>query len=192
MTEKEDLRVTKTRMNIEKTFVRMLESMPFDKITVRGIVAAALVNKDTFYRHYQDKYDLAEKAFARVQDQARSGIRARVEGIASRVPLATLLESFQSELSQLMPEVVAFRSVPLRNGSVELQMERLFAEEFSRATVRWGASPIGRDAPDWVVSNLAMGYLRHCWETGEASDPVAYLREVHEVSGLYLSQVRRD
>lgn len=44
------------------TFWGMLEKMPFEKISVRGIIAASGVNKNTFYYHFQGMDDLAQYA----------------------------------------------------------------------------------------------------------------------------------
>lgn len=201
-TAKEDLRVVKTRRNIEETFVRLLERMPFDQVTVRLIVSEALVNKGTFYRHYQDKYDLAEQAFAHVLEQARAGIRERVDGMAQGAPFAGLMTSFSTAQADVMPKLMAFRTVPLQGGSVEVQLERLLSEEFERAVQEWragGAAPAGAShgpqdhaLPAWAVSNLALGYLKHCWDTGTAGDVRAYLQAVHDASSLYLAQLEKD
>ena len=41
----------------------LLEEVPFDKITVRGICEKTKVNKMTFYKYHTDKYDVLSKAF---------------------------------------------------------------------------------------------------------------------------------
>ena len=61
MTNPNDLRVIKTRKNIEDSFIRLLERRNFSMITVQDILDEALINRKTFYRYYRDKYDLAEQ-----------------------------------------------------------------------------------------------------------------------------------
>lgn len=53
-----DLRVLKTRENIENQLLSLLETYPFEKITVTMIVQYSRINQSTFYRNYKDKYDL--------------------------------------------------------------------------------------------------------------------------------------
>lgn len=49
-----------TQSAILNTFDEMLEAMPFEKITVSGIIKACNVSRNTFYYHYQDVYDLLD------------------------------------------------------------------------------------------------------------------------------------
>lgn len=54
---------TDTKKLIYYTFIDLLHSKPFDKITVRDIVEACDINRNTFYYHYNDIYDLLEEIF---------------------------------------------------------------------------------------------------------------------------------
>ena len=56
-----DLRVIKTRENIQNQMIRLLETVPFEKITVNQLIEACRINRSTFYRNYEDKYDLVRK-----------------------------------------------------------------------------------------------------------------------------------
>lgn len=61
MENKQDLRVVKTRSNIKSSFIQLLLEKDFNAITIQNILDKALINRKTFYNHYQDKYDLAEQ-----------------------------------------------------------------------------------------------------------------------------------
>lgn len=52
-----------TEKAIRKSFVRLLQTMPFDKITVKDIVQDCGINRNTFYYHYSDIYDLLRNVF---------------------------------------------------------------------------------------------------------------------------------
>ena len=47
------------------TFVELLSKKPFDKITVKDIVEACGINRNTFYYYYSDIYDLLEEIFSK-------------------------------------------------------------------------------------------------------------------------------
>ena len=51
----EDLRVTKTRQNIQMTFIRLLEQCRFQDITIKQLIQECQINRSTFYRNYEDK-----------------------------------------------------------------------------------------------------------------------------------------
>lgn len=56
-----DLRIKRTRQSIINAFVELRKSKPLEKITVTELANLALINKATFYSHYQDIYDLSEQ-----------------------------------------------------------------------------------------------------------------------------------
>ena len=56
----EDLRVIKTKENIESHFIELLNRYPFQEITVKMLIAECKINRSTFYRNFEDKYQLLE------------------------------------------------------------------------------------------------------------------------------------
>ncbi len=54
----EDLRVRRTQKLLQKALLEATSDKGFVHVTVRDITERAMVNRATFYRHYQDKYDL--------------------------------------------------------------------------------------------------------------------------------------
>ncbi|WP_074111364.1 TetR/AcrR family transcriptional regulator [Paenibacillus sp. P46E] len=55
-----DLRVIKTIENIKHGFEACIRQKTFSSISVRDITAAARINRSTFYKYYEDKYQLRE------------------------------------------------------------------------------------------------------------------------------------
>ena len=64
----EDPRVRRTRKLLQDALVELIGDHSFESITVRDIAHTATVNHATFYRHYQDKYHLAQAVFAEAFD----------------------------------------------------------------------------------------------------------------------------
>ncbi len=59
MTQKtEDLRVRRTRKLLQEALLEASSEKGFAHVTVRDIAERAMVNRATFYRHFEDKYDL--------------------------------------------------------------------------------------------------------------------------------------
>jgi AcrR family transcriptional regulator len=54
----EDLRVRRTRKLLQRALLEAASEKGFAHVTVSDIAERAMVNRATFYRHYEDKYDL--------------------------------------------------------------------------------------------------------------------------------------
>jgi AcrR family transcriptional regulator len=61
--EQTDPRVRRTHQLLKEALIELAAERGFDAITVGDLAKRATVNRATFYRHYQDKYDLLEQIF---------------------------------------------------------------------------------------------------------------------------------
>ena len=50
-----------TKKEIMKTFIEILDKKSFDKITIKEITEKCKINRNTFYYHYEDIFDLVDK-----------------------------------------------------------------------------------------------------------------------------------
>lgn len=57
METKKDLRVTKTYTALSNTFWELIQKKTFSEITVNELCNRALIRRQTFYKHFTDKYD---------------------------------------------------------------------------------------------------------------------------------------
>ena len=58
--EKKDLRIVRTKKYLYEALMVLLKEKTFEEIKVSDICEEALVNRSTFYSHYNDKYDLLD------------------------------------------------------------------------------------------------------------------------------------
>lgn len=56
--EKTDLRVVKTKKILFNSLLNLMRRKNFEKIKISDICEESLVNRSTFYAHYDDKYEL--------------------------------------------------------------------------------------------------------------------------------------
>lgn len=63
---KTDPRIVRTRKLIMDSFIELSGKKEFKDITIKDITAEAVVNRATFYYHFEDKYDLLEKVLSEV------------------------------------------------------------------------------------------------------------------------------
>jgi len=55
-----DLRILKTRKAIKESFLRLVQTKEYERITIQDIANQAMINRNTFYLHYEDKSKLME------------------------------------------------------------------------------------------------------------------------------------
>lgn len=67
-----DARVRYTKMVIENSFLDLMKSKPYTKITVTEICQCAEINRATFYKHYLDVQDLLEQIEQDLFDRIRA------------------------------------------------------------------------------------------------------------------------
>lgn len=68
---KQDLRVQKTHQALITSFSDLLQTKSFEQITVQDLCAKANVRRSTFYRHFNDKYDLLNHVVGTLIDHFR-------------------------------------------------------------------------------------------------------------------------
>lgn len=68
---KQDLRVQKTHQALITSFSDLLQTKSFEQITVQDLCAKANVRRSTFYRHFNDKYDLLNHVVSTLIDHFR-------------------------------------------------------------------------------------------------------------------------
>lgn len=63
---KTDPRALRTRKLIMDSFIILSEQKDFPDITIKDITTEAMINRATFYYHFDDKYELLDKALSEV------------------------------------------------------------------------------------------------------------------------------
>lgn len=69
--KKLDLRIQKTKKNLYESLLYLMETETFEKIKVSDICQHALVNRSTFYAHFEDKYMLLDSLIADLIDNLK-------------------------------------------------------------------------------------------------------------------------
>lgn len=98
---KTDLRVVRTRKLIMDSFIELSGKKEFKDITVTDITKEAMVNRATFYYHFEDIYDLLEKVLCEVLliNLDRKAFEKDEFSEQAIVSLFTAITDFQNSLS---------------------------------------------------------------------------------------------
>lgn len=122
-----DLRVVKTLRQIDRALADHLAHTPFEKITVEQLCRTALINRSTFYKYYDSKYDLMEQYLGRALDSFRKQVDvAFVNASPDRIHNLVYQKSFENTLRFLhkhKTEYTTLWSIPLEHGVFERMTE---------------------------------------------------------------------
>lgn len=128
-----DLRVLKTRRAIQDAFVDLVLSEGFERITVSELAKRAMINRQTFYKHYLDKYDLAEKMGRQILKQVTEITQQRLNLIHQDLTIIQIVDRLRPYLMELVDKyrrpILALRSVHLNNFDLSQQV----SDEMKRA-----------------------------------------------------------
>lgn len=99
---KTDLQVVKTQAQIDRALLEYLEQTPLQKLTVDQLCQQAMINRSTFYKYYQDKYDLMDQYLARtLQEFRRQMDVAFAEPFAQNIHSLVYQKNFEKALQYL-------------------------------------------------------------------------------------------
>lgn len=64
-----------TKLALAKSLIKALEEKPLEKVTVSDIISGCDISRMTFYRHFEDKYALANWIFSQYLDELEKRYR---------------------------------------------------------------------------------------------------------------------
>lgn len=95
---KNDLRYQKTDIVIKKAFEECVNEYGFEKTTVSMICEKAMVNRNTFYIHFESKYDLLDKLFLDVSEEIKNKASKKIMKSKNELEFYTNSEWFVDAL----------------------------------------------------------------------------------------------
>lgn len=94
MDRKVDLRILKTKKNLYEALILLLKEKPFEEIKVSDICEKSLINRSTFYAHYEDKYDLFATFIQDLKENFAEELRTNQEVLNPRQYYIELIRIF--------------------------------------------------------------------------------------------------
>lgn len=189
MTEsKTDPRVLRTRRLIMDSFIELSSKKEFKDITIKDITTEAMINRATFYYHFEDIYDLLEKALSEVLLVNLNGDAYKNDELneAAFVSIFTAVTNFQKSLStrchrgyedtiariiREQLEIIFHKMLVKQNGAEEDEVLKLNAVILSwgiyGASVEWKRT--GMKVPPEEYIQSAIPYLLSGIEVGSAN-----------------------
>ena len=97
MPEHTDLRIQRTRILLCDTLINLIAEKGFDAISVKDIAERAMINRATFYRHFEDKYALVTYIFKEAIAQMFKEVGSAEKNIEILTDFDTVPEDLSSE-----------------------------------------------------------------------------------------------
>lgn len=139
-----------TKRAITRSFKRLLEDTPFEKLTVSAIAADCGINRQTFYYHFHDIYDLIDWA---ILDEFATTLENN-EGDWKR-SLVTLLGTVRADRSLVLRLVRSSDPAITYRRLLKGSMSMLVRDTITARCTGFGLSPEeGMFAADFYAAGL--------------------------------------
>jgi len=187
-----NLRVRRTQKLLREALVDLIEERGFEALTVGEITDRAMISRATFYRNYQDKYDLVEQIFS----EAMGTMFTAISEPGTEHPPAIWVKFFEhiAEYERL------YRALLGRKGSswfvlkMRSSMSELLKEyeklPFHQSAIGSKNSPIKDDFLNDLVSTLLVETIVWWLEKGKPYSPqVITTRCVSLVNAIFKESI---
>lgn len=133
-----DARIRYTKMVIKDAFIALLQETSISKITVKAICEKAMINRATFYKYYDNPFDLMKKMETELMDHLQDEI------VSLEKP--DLPKIFQLILCDIKEQKELYLTLFSENG------DNLFKERIFSLCYQENIQTIRRLFPDWDVT----------------------------------------
>lgn len=184
MQAKVDLRIVKTRANIKNTFIELLSEKEFNEITIQNILDKALINRSTFYKHYSDKYELAEQLVDEVLKNTALFINERFSNKKEEDLFSTIYKAYVHLYDQRKTILALWK---IRTNTLHLydDIEDLLKKNFMQYLILHNNFKDSSllDYYSSIYSSLVLTTLKWILTSGNESDIKKILKQVQNRFG---------
>lgn len=118
---KTDLRIVKTKKNLYDSLIKLMSIKEFEDIKVSDICSLALINRSTFYSHFNDKYELLYSFISDLKNDLQ-------EHINKNKKIDNLKEYYLSMISLFLDHIdenIDIYSMIVKNNSNSIVMDMI-------------------------------------------------------------------
>lgn len=151
MKKKIDLRVIKTKNAIYNALVVLLKDNLFEEIKVSDICKKALINRSTFYAHFEDKYDLVMSLIGDLRKSLSEELNNISEDLSVRDYYLELIKAF---LNHVEGKEDIYRSIMINNKN-SIIMDMIYATISEDVNKR--IDGVVNGVPGNIVSSFYLG-----------------------------------
>lgn len=160
-----DLRIQKTHRLIETTFIDLVLANGFKNVTVTDISTRAMINRKTFYHHFQDKYEVADQITQKILDWFDELLEKRANLMRRGLGMNQALRHLHPELTDLVEEwhrpIRSLMTIPQIQGRLLIGIKERLQQQLEPV--------LGRPATDLesnVIGGIMLGMLTYDFSAG--------------------------
>ena len=110
--KKDDLRIIKTKKALYNALINLMKNKTFEEIKVSDICNEALVNRSTFYAHFEDKYTLLSSFINSLKDSFLNELNNNTKTSNSKEYYTEVIKIF---LAHIEREKDTYLSIAMHN-----------------------------------------------------------------------------
>ena len=107
---KKDLQYKRTDRAIINAFIKLSQQKPFEKIRALEIMEEAMVNRSTFYHHFKDKYDIAERLMSYYVNEFRLVVEPLYHNPLTLQESTKVIQAFFTEHKDILSSLVKIKT----------------------------------------------------------------------------------
>lgn len=153
MEKKTDLRVIKTKNLIYNTLIELMKDKTFEEIKVSDICSKALINRSTFYSHYEDKYDLLVDFINSLKDEFVTELNKNSSNLNTKEYYIELIKIF---LNHIEERKEMYTSIMINNRN-SIMMDILLSVVNNDLLKKMSKDEFKSSIPDDIIVKFYLG-----------------------------------
>lgn len=157
----------RTDRDITNALLSLLDTKAFEKITVSDIIDAAMINRSTFYQHFQDKYAVLEK----LQQKYVAELMDIVHNIQVQngIGLKQIDQIFKTYFLKNRQTLRRLLHIQTEHVDIAKQLRALFADYFLKS------NDMLSELEAYLISGLLLDFFVYCLEHDMAAESYSTL-----------------
>ncbi|MCT0021314.1 TetR/AcrR family transcriptional regulator [Weissella cibaria] len=163
-----DHKINQTRQQILDAFVTLVKEKDVSKITINDITTIAKINRGTFYRHFDDKFDLIENTETTIFNAVEKSLQDNILNGQIKSITQAKFGNYRLELLGILKDNADFISAMLsKNGDLTFeskliaQMRDFSMIGLSALGIDFDSMPASRELTMQFMANGLIGVVRH-------------------------------
>lgn len=154
---KTDLRIIKTKKNIYESLLKLLETKTFEKIKVSEICTTAMINRSTFYAHFDDKYTLLDSLINDLRTSLKEELNQNKITASSKEYYMELIRILLNHLEEKKDIYIPIMQNNRHSVAMDMAYETL--KEKIAEQIKKGEGTKKNSIPSAFVSDFYLGAL---------------------------------